>query len=160
MKIKKSKIKNLFMVLDRTKYEMPISSVFRHMATKNVTILLDKMKEIETAFAPPPEYQEYLNKRNMLITEINPSAATKSPVPNTKEQEEKIKEELTKLNSEYADLLQRVVALNVEKEKSMNEEIDLPLMQISIKDMPTIAKDTENHWVVWSVLETFVKDEQ
>jgi len=159
MKIKKSQIKNLFMVLDRTKYEMPISSIFRHMATKNVSVLLEQLKSLETSFAPPMEYQEYLNKRNILNTEINPTAATKNPVPYTKEQEEKIKEELGKLNSEYADILQKVINLNTAKEESMKEEVDLPLLQIHIKDMPTIAKDTENHWVVWNVLETFVKDE-
>jgi hypothetical protein len=158
MLVKRSQIRNLFAALDRTKYEMPISSIFRHMATKNVNILLNQINSMGKTFEAPAEYQEFSQKRDAILATYNLTTPVTAGSLTT-EQEEKLNGELKALNAEYNDILGRMYRLNKEKEEYLSQEVDLPLIQISIKDMPTLAKDTENHWVVWSLLEKFVKDD-
>ena len=158
MKVKRNQIKNLFLALDRTKYEMPISSIFRHMALKNVNILISEMNKINENFALPPEFNEFATKRDAILTSYN-LTTDKSGSSLSQEDKEVLERKLQDLNTEYEDVLNKVLEINNKKEELMKQDVDLPLLQIDIKDMPTIAKETENHWTVWNLLSTFVKDE-
>ena len=159
MKLTREKVLELNHVLAHTNFEMPISARFRYTVSQNIKIAKDEIDAINEAFKMPEEFNAYNNERQQIIN----AAGISSDEEYLKMEEEARKEldgKLKELDEKYAEVLNKVNAINAERAEFLKDEIELPLKTVKLDDMPDISETNEYpHWQIWAVLETIVVED-
>jgi len=159
MELTRKEILELNGVLATTNYDMPISSRFRYMVSKNLSATKVEIDEINAAFPPPAAMAEYQKLRGGIFQ--------KYKIKNDKEYGEMPEEpkksldgELEVLNKKFETLLKEIEETNKEKESFLDETVDLPLIKVKLEFVPNISQNNKfNGWDIWQSLMKVIDDE-
>lgn len=156
MKIKRSYAVALNNVLNNADklFKAPIAGRFYYMVSTNKKATADEVKLTMEAFPYDEKYLEYEQRRINMLNEAG--VYRNSDIPNLSEEARKdLEERITKFRDENLDVIKNEEAIDAERAKFMEEEIDLPLRTISIDDLPEIV--AEDNWGVYNVIEPLIE---
>ena len=162
MKLMRKNVIEINNVLALTNYDHPISSLFRYAVSKNLKMTKEEIDEINSAFPTPEQVIKYQKERNNVFETYN----IRSDIEYKNQPEDvrkSVDDELNALNKKYEEILEEVKELDKDKMEFLEEEIDIPLKTVKIKDVPTISSNQDriklSGWDIYKILERIVEDE-
>lgn len=159
MKLIRKNVVELDHVLKTTNYVQPIKTRFRYATSKILKVTGAEIEEINDAFRTPEAFVEYRQKEAKVYAEFG---VTKLEDINEFEEEKKqeLDAKLDALKEEYSDAIDEFNALEKEKLEFLDEEVDIPVHQVKLEDMPDIAAENMYpDWEIWRVLQLIVAEE-
>lgn len=163
MQITRRKLLDMNMVLMSAEqiFKRPILGRFYYAVTKNRAISEEERKLTLEAYPYDERYLEYERQRNSILTEavadrpegvdVNDALAA-LPV----EQKDALQDRINKLMDEYKDAIDTELATSKERDKFLDETIDVDIRTVSPNDIPEIV--APDGWSVYAAIDPMIKE--
>lgn len=100
------------------------------------------------AFPEDPRWVEYMQKHDNVYREANVQTTTQlAALP--PEQQAEITEKISAIDAEYKDAIEKNNAIEIERRKTLDEEVEVDLYTVNSADISIQGDDA---WVIWDVL--------
>ena len=100
------------------------------------------------AYPVDPKWDEYTRKHDMVYAEANvQTSAQLAALPQEKQAE--ITEKIAAIDTEYKEVIEKNTALEKERRKTLDEEVEVDLYTINSSD---VNIQGPNAWEIWDVL--------
>lgn len=163
MKLTRRKILDMNLVLMNAEqvFKKPIMGRFYYAVTKNRTITEEERKLTLEAYPYDGKYIEYEQKRDAMLTEAvsnRPEGVTVNqalamlPV----EQKDALQARVNTLMEEYKDAIAEEEVRNVDRNKFLDEEIEVDIRTVSPEEIPEIV--APDGWSVYSSIDPMIKE--
>lgn len=159
MKIKRSYAVALNNVLQnaRALFKSPIAGRFLYMVSTNKKLVEEEVKLTLEAFPYDQKYTDFENERIKMLNEAG--IFQNSDIAKlTDEQRIDLENRVNKLREANADAIKAEEDISVERNKFLDEEIDLPLRTIGIEDVPEIV--AEDNWGIFDILSPIIEEKK
>lgn len=100
------------------------------------------------AFPEDPKWAEYTQKHDMIYAEVNvQTTAQLAALPPEKQAE--ITERIAAIDAEYADTIEKHKTLEIERQKTLDDIVEVDLYQVKPSDIHIKGDDA---WQIWDTL--------
>lgn len=163
MQITRRKLLDMNMVLMNAEqvFKKPIMGRFYYAVTKNRSITEEERKLTLEAYPYDEKFLEYEQKRDAMLTEavstrpegmsVNQALAM-LPV----DQKDALQARVNTLMEEYKAAIDEETARNVERDKFLDEEIEVDIRTVSPDEIPEIV--AADGWAVYSAIDPMIKE--
>lgn len=163
MLITRRKLLDMNMVLMSAEqvFKKPIMGRFYYAVTKNRSITEEERKLTLEAYPYDEKFLEYEQKRDAMLTEavstrpegmsVNQALAM-LPV----DQKDALQARVNTLMEEYKAAIDEETARNVERDKFLDEEIEVDIRTVSPDEIPEIV--AADGWAVYSAIDPMIKE--
>ena len=163
MQITRRKLLDMNMVLMNVEqvFKKPIMGRFYYAVTKNRSITEEERKLTLEAYPYDEKFLEYEQKRDAMLTEavstrpegmsVNQALAM-LPV----DQKDALQARVNTLMEEYKAAIDEETARNVERDKFLDEEIEVDIRTVSPDEIPEIV--AADGWAVYSAIDPMIKE--
>jgi hypothetical protein len=116
-----------------------------YMNSKVAKTYLDAFAE---AFPPDPKWQEYSFKHDQVYVEAKVSTMEQlMALP--PEQQAEIQKRISEIDAEYKDVIEKEQATEKERQKLLDEEVEVDLRTVTPDDIEIVGPDS---WKIWTEL--------
>lgn len=157
MKVKRSYAMGLYDVLSNAQYVFgsAVTGRFRYMCSHNRKVTEEECKLVDEAFPLDSGFVDYERRRRSILNDAG--IHSDDDLKKLSADEVKALEDaVIKLRGECSDAISAQQAIDAERAKFCDEEIDIDLRKIGMADIPEIT--AENHWAVWDLIEPLVDE--
>lgn len=163
MLIKRRKLLDMNMVLMNAEqiFKKPIVGRFYYAVMKNRNIAEEERKLTLEAYPYNEKFIEYEQKRDAMLTEavanrpegVNVNQAL-AALP--ADQKDALQARVNALMEEYKEAIDEETARNVDRDKFLDEEIDVDIRTVSPDEIPEIV--APDGWSVYSAIDPMIKE--
>lgn len=163
MLIKRRKLLDMNMVLMNAEqiFKKPIVGRFYYAVMKNRNIAEEERKLTLEAYPYNEKFIEYEQKRDTMLTDavanrpegVNVNQAL-AALP--ADQKDALQARVNALMEEYKEAIDEETARNVDRDKFLDEEIDVDIRTVSPDEIPEIV--APDGWSVYSAIDPMIKE--